>query len=79
MEPHIKLPGLRTGHAENSENENTGGIHEEDYCGYCLDVRPERVCELSVGHHVRQRDAFAGDVDAGIPFASDRILRRRLI
>jgi len=24
MEPHIKLPCLTTGHAENSENENTG-------------------------------------------------------
>ncbi len=43
------------------------------------DVRPERVCELSVGHRVRRRDAFAGAVDAGIAFASDRILRRRLI
>src|SRR3954468_1602421 len=30
MEPHIKLPRLTMGHAENSENENTGGIHEED-------------------------------------------------
>ena len=79
MEPHIKLPRLTTGHAENSEHKNTGNFYEEDCCSCCLDVRPERVCELSVGHHVLQRDAFAGDVDAGIPFASYRILRRRLI
>ena len=35
------------GHAENSENHR--GKYETNYAGHRPDVRPERVCELSIG------------------------------
>ena len=57
MEPHVKWPRPQERGTPKTAK-TTGGMSvlKQDYSGRCRDAAPhERVCELSVGHHVRRR------------------------